>query len=403
MRHPKCLRVGGGQLRPVRYECEVFAAVFGPILCRKVHRQPTAEMPARLSARSGGASCAGGAGLPSASKGGIAARPDEELTAFAKKVPKVKPCADQQLYQQRLLERGQFMKICDTLAKNPDYIMQTWSWLQDYIYKKNSPDSAPGPGKDLFWPDSYTYISRLPKYWLAEFLAGMSDREMSLADFELIDGQDPEAVGKVFRMALQVAKTDPLPRVALERRVTYRMFEERYAMCGKRLVGWKRKAMAANGTIDWLKGGVYTPVVHEAKVVQVRHVCGDVATIPDYLTITSSFSIQHAWDDTEACFAHGLASFRIMDMFEANMGPKKHKLSKKAVELKTSAEHIKAALDEAEAETLKGTVVLVGEDFGKDQVDAKRKAALEKARERVKRQKLERKSAAHVPIAPLVT
>lgn len=296
---------------------------------------------------------------------------ESELCPLARKVPKVKSSGDHQKYKDQLLERSQMARIIDMLTKNPPYIATTWSWLQDHNDRQNA--NGHNPGRELWWPESYTFVSKLPKYWQAEFLAAMSDNELSLQDLEALDAHDNDAVGNLFRMAVQVQKGDALPRQALEKRVCYRLFEERYQLLGKRLIGWKKRAVLANNTVDWLKGGVFAPVIVGGKVCQVRHISGDHVEVPEYLAITASFTIGTAWDDCEATFKHGIA-----------------------------AQRLKAELDDQMLQQNRGAVAVVGEDFGKQKTEMKRKAALEKARAAVKRQKLEKAATAGASLAHLV-
>lgn len=320
------------------------------------------------------------------------------LSPLAQKVPKVKPTADQHKFQQLQMERNQLVKIIDTLQKRPSLIMKTWSWLQDEADGSNkSPASAP-----TTWPESYTYIGKLPKYWMAEMISRATDNDISTSLLETMDSQNPEVVGQLFRMALQVSKNDPLPRAALDKRVCLRMCLSRYETVGKRLHGWRTKYVSPNGTVNWLQGGVCCPVCVQGRIVQVRHLGGDAVDVPDYLNISGVFQIRCAWDDAEATFTHGLAAYRIMDMFPEGSGPKKYKLGKKAVELKALAEDMKKRIIAEESSASLGAhLACDAEEFGKDKAEERKRAALEKARAAVKRAKISKQEAEVVPLAGL--
>lgn len=371
-------------------------------LCRHI-RRPALEEVGIL----GGMAPRGFRAVTAAASATTVPEPDDEagaagdLSSLAKKVPKVKPMADQAKFQELQIQRSQLVKIIDTLQKRPDAIMMTWAWLEDHLDTSKEKSKQ----KESNWPESYTYIAKLPKYWMADFLVQASGGTLTSALLETMDSQDSEIVGNLFRMSCQVQKSDPMPRAALDKRVCLRMCMRRYENVGRRLSGWRDKFVRANGEVDWLRGGCYEPTFVGGRVVSVKHIGGETVAVPDYLNITDVFKIKSAWDDADACFSHGMASYRVADMFPSGTGPHKYRMGKRAVELKQMAEELKATIHAAEKDANMGIAVVTAgvTDFGKERVENKRKAALEAARaacKRMKTQKAENNGASLAPLVP---
>lgn len=93
------------------------------------------------------------------------------LTGIVKRVPQINKSGNAQEDNRRTMVRGGFIKLLELFIEDPDRILSTLNTVQMGMVNIAQED----PKEYLRWPNTYTKIGRLPKYWKAAFLTELSN------------------------------------------------------------------------------------------------------------------------------------------------------------------------------------------------------------------------------------
>lgn len=266
------------------------------------------------------------------------APPPFNLEGLIKRVPQINKSGNSQEDNQRTMIRLGFIKLLNIFAQEPATILDTLNTVQMGMCVGGASPSKDGDR----WPATYTKIGRLPKYWKAAFLSDISRGEMPKELLSKVDAKDEQAIDMMFSMFTQTVPEVYLPRLCLVKATCKRFFEERVKECGNRMVGWAKKAIRPDGTIDWVAGSPYQlqweTAEPDARALRVKHISGDLADLPPYLSVTRAFQCESPHRDMEARLVKDSFAFSLSDLFkEQRNGPWTYMISGKDKDKKDTA------------------------------------------------------------------
>jgi hypothetical protein len=310
----------------------------------------------------------------------VKACPEDELHPLARKVPKVKPCHDVIEMNKKKQERDALVQIIDLCCKDMTLCLPLRGFLDSTIAKKSAAASA-----SSVFPDSYSSFIRLPSYWMAAHLVRVTEGSLSKDLLEGLAKSSPKSIREIFHFAHCTLDSDYWPRKMLDKDLCARVFELRYEECGKRLTGFKEKALQKAGAVNWLAAGPWTLNFEDKKLVTITHISGAEASPESHEVVTPAFQFTDLWSDKLAALKLGTASYTVAAFFKDGEGPHKTILDKKASQLSD----IIGRAAQVDSQPLDADP-----DFGAEaQAEARRKSLL-KAREVAQNAKKNKKTTA---------
>ena len=245
------------------------------------------------------------------------------------------------------------------------------------------------------WDRTVATVARIPKYWMAEWLASSDTSSMPLTQklLDLMDFSDTQNVPRVFCMVTMVSMNTPLPGLMRNSKaLCAKTFKARLASLKNPLVDWAQRHVQPHGAINWATGGAYKLTWDDAgKATQVTHICGDTVEVDSTITITKEYELCDPWDHFKARVEKNAARYYFHEMFGAGQGPHPMKLDKKATILDNMAAEGAKEMEEAVravgSHDLEGDTEYVGQSVAKKRKDDL-KAMQEKAKESMKRRRV---------------
>ena len=205
------------------------------------------------------------------------------------------------------------------------------------------------------WDRTVCNINRLPKYWIAKFLAEVdtSALKITAAVLKKVDDADLYSIPRIFCYVLQLAESTPLPKCMRNSKLLcWKVFERRLTQCGNLLRNFAKDHISAEtGKVDWKTacpfqfqwnehGGAET-VTYLRKVVKAI----DVA-------ITKDYEMVNPWDVCNAQVRKKPSTMSCIDFWEpSEEGPwqlvdrKGKKLEEFAAEVAAEIQQSKATLN----------------------------------------------------------
>jgi hypothetical protein len=245
------------------------------------------------------------------------------------------------------------------------------------------------------WDRTVATVARIPKYWMAEWLAANDSSSMPLTQklLDLMDFSDTQNVARVFCMMLQLGMNTPLPAAMRNSKaLCAKTFKARLNSLRNPLVDWAQKHVQPHGGINWATGGCFKLTWNdEGKATNVTHICGDSVAVDDTITITKEYELCDPWDAFKARVEKSAARYYFHEMFPAGSGPHTMKMDKKATILEALADEGAREMEEAVkavvSHELLGDSQFVGGAVAKKRKDDL-KAMQEKAKESMKRRRV---------------
>lgn len=259
------------------------------------------------------------------------------LSGVIKRVPQINKSGNREEDNRRILTRKAFIALLNLFAEDHSRIVQTLNTVQMGMVS----DSALTKTGDK-WPHTYTKVGRLPKYWKAALHTEVSQGQLSQEVLNKVDAKDEAAIEMIFGLVTQTSADVFLPRICLVKATCKRFFQDRISDLGKRQMGWAKKAIRNDFTIDWQAGCAYAlkweSSEPNAKATGVAYINGDAAEIPTYLNVTKKFHMEQPHKDMEARLVNGAFGFNLADLFKpAGNGPRKFAITGKEKDKKDSA------------------------------------------------------------------
>ena len=244
------------------------------------------------------------------------------------------------------------------------------------------------------WDRTVATMSRIPKYWMAEWLVAHDCSSMPLTQklLDLMDFTDTQNVCRVFCMMLQVTPNTPIPApMRNSKALCAKTFKARLLSLRNPLNGWAQKHVQPHGAINWASGGCFSITWTDAnKASHVTHMCGATVEVDDTITITKEYELCDPWDAFKARVEKGAARYYFHEMFSAGTGPHVTKMDKKASVLEQlameGAREIEEAVRAVDIHHLAGDNQFVGMAIAKKRKDDLR-VMQEKAKESQKRRR----------------
>lgn len=308
------------------------------------------------------------------------------LARLAAQVPKVKMTSDQAENNKRNRIRSSMVNIIDWVCKNPEKCPDVWLSLshgQVVSIASNCIDGGDeGTAIDATNPFDKPTFGKVSTDALAKWLCGLPDGP-SKDLIDLVDSQDARAVRDIFTALLQLRPIDRIPAEARKDfKIAHKMLMSRMEVVGPRLPGWFRKSVNGKGDVDFSKVPLYAPEFENNRMKSIRHISGDLATIPDHVNITQDYCMQAPHDDMGAMMVKHPDEHLVANFFEAGKGPKRHALDRKNKSLDGLAEKAKKEVEtETTAAKVKEPPVDLSGAVLQRRAKEKRAAALEKARQ----------------------
>lgn len=266
----------------------------------------------------------------------------EDLTPYAKALPKLKRTGDAHTDNEGDMRRRSLMKTISRLQENPAVVLQ----VEQYVMKLLDPDTKTAAAQDDKWDRTVVSTMRLPKYWCAKWLAQndtSTGTKLSQPILDLMDSKDTKNIKRLFNMVTMTLPTTPLPHKARDSKLLCsQLWTARLRELDDFLRGWCQKAVdPTTGIVNWTKGGAYTFHFNEAGVIEtVEFLNGDRATVDVHMT--NAFSVRDPWDAWGAVACQGAVKEYVLHRFflETNTGPYKYLLDKKGIHLTQLAERL---------------------------------------------------------------
>lgn len=127
------------------------------------------------------------------------------------------------------------------------------------------------------WPVTYHIMKKVPKYWLAHWIAAEIKDSADPSTINLVDDRDPDAIRKLFECATGIALYNSVPKELHNKIIMSRFFSWRHRELGYRLRSIFANHVGHDGAISWDNFPVYTWVVDQADptlAIAVRHCSG---------------------------------------------------------------------------------------------------------------------------------
>lgn len=316
---------------------------------------------------------------------------EDSMCRIAKQVPKPKVTGNAAVDSDLQAQRRAYMKTIDYLWNHPEDRLRVWAYIEAPVEKQRSTS-------DKDWDISVAYISRLPKYWKAQWLVKQTEgiqNGFTQQMCDLIDSRDTSAIDKLFRMFTETKGSTKIPMPCRRSKdICARTFASRAATVAAGMHEFVKKFVKASGEIDWARGGAYRLKWAEGKATQVVYMNGDTANVMN--DITKEFVIKDPWDHLLArADGPGAAKYQLADYFEAGTGPHKNILDKRGQVLDLIANTLQQQADEASKQLAANTFDEAEHFIGQAASELRKKrlqAAQKRAAESSKRRRLVRLS-----------
>lgn len=310
---------------------------------------------------------------------------EEDMCRIAKLVPKPKVTGNAAVDSDLQAQRRAYQKVIEHLWHHPGDRLRVWAYIDTPIEKLRK-------STDKDWDLSVAYVSRLPKYWKAQWLVKQTEgmeRGFTRQLCDLIDSKDSSAIDKLFRMFTETKGSTRIP-VACRRSkdICARTFAARAVTVAAGMHDFASKYVKPSGDIDWVRGGAYRLEWADQKAVNVVYMNGDTAPIQN--DITRKFVIKDPWDHLCArADGPGAAKYALADYFESGTGPHKNALDKRGQVLDNIADKLdqqaKEALQSLQENTFDESVQFIGHaasEARKKRLQAAQKRAADSSKRR---------------------
>lgn len=309
---------------------------------------------------------------------------DEGLTPLAQRVPKVKQTASQSENNRRHRIRDYMVNLIDYICKNPEMAPDLWVSVSGGSLVGSGPDSGSSTSgtKQINRP---SFGGKIPADVLANWMLSVEGAPPKNV-LDTIDSQDKDAVRDMFTYLCQIRPSDKVPDSATVSLPVFNlMLTKRLAQVAPRLPGFFAQVVAGDGAVKWNKCPLYRTEFEGERLQTITHISGDSATLPDFINISRSYTLENPHDDMAACFTMPVDKQFIHQFFAADKGPNKHSLDKKGRIMATLAD--KAAEEVAEQEKkLEDLTHVSSEPVLESRQKNIRQEALQRAREALSRQ-----------------
>lgn len=164
-------------------------------------------------------------------------------------------------------------------------------------------------------------LSKVPKYWIGEWIVRVTQGNISTADISNMDKANPGAIKSLFFFLTSLDPNTPLPKRVLEKVICDKMCTQRAVQVGSRWQGWRARALRADSTVDWSVGGAFSIKKAEGGGHSIEHISGasvpfPAALRPEHITMTDPFS-----DGRCQMEMVGVPPMRVKDLFGKDAGP----------------------------------------------------------------------------------
>lgn len=237
--------------------------------------------------------------------------PTSELSTLAKKVPTAKQTGDAVTDNRLFQEEHMFRRLVHLMQKDATLIEPLHGALLRLMAARQS---APTEQK---W-SSVSSMNRMEEKWVADWIVKQS--LLTHDDIAKMRSADPESIRHLQQFALQIPGGTRVHEHMIYKEVAEGVFNSRALALKHRLKDIGRDFLTPEGHLRWDKGA-YTFVFNEACATLVKHISGVTASLPPYVTITTSFCIDSNHDDHAATAKLGPAAYRLCDFFPAGVGP----------------------------------------------------------------------------------
>lgn len=143
-----------------------------------------------------------------------------------------------------------------------------------------------------------------------------------MSELERMKKWDGDSMKQYMLKAVASAR---LPQECIDKAATDQVFSARGEVAGRRLAKWPDGSIAANGSVDWAKLGVYfldfRPATG-ARVLRVVHrPTGAEHIMQEHELVLNTFDLTDNWSDDRACVSLRAIRYRLIDFFADGKGP----------------------------------------------------------------------------------
>lgn len=127
------------------------------------------------------------------------------------------------------------------------------------------------------WPSTYHVMKKVPKYWLAHWLAAEIKDTADPAVINLIDDMDGDAVRKLVEYGTGIGQYHSCPKELHSKLLMSRFFSWRHRELGLRLLDAFANHVDPDGKVNWERFPVYswaTDAADPTVAIAVRHCSG---------------------------------------------------------------------------------------------------------------------------------
>lgn len=161
---------------------------------------------------------------------------------------------------------------------------------------------------------SVTSLGKVPPTWVAQWCSGKHPA-FTIDRFDKANAKDDTIVNQLLLFVLRWPPTMPLGKEFQTMAHLGILCNQRLEQVGRARLNRAAQCLAADGTYDKAKGGVYELVFGDNNIAtQVRHVFGDAAPVPQHEPISREFMLMN-WHSDEACVAEFGPSRRALHRF----------------------------------------------------------------------------------------
>lgn len=155
--------------------------------------------------------------------------------------------------------------------------------------------------RDCPWPDTYTQVESIPRYWLGALLQRLNTK-FDDSRLEAITRADGNGVRKLIQFACGLEDSSSLPPSCHSKYVCTEWFLHVYKQHGSRLDGgWPDDFVEVDGSIDWTGGGSYRLSAGPGGVY-IQHVEITSKVKVPFSDVPATAKVNMNWSDAKAEF-----------------------------------------------------------------------------------------------------
>lgn len=201
-----------------------------------------------------------------------------ELTAYAKRLPKLKKTGDISFDAKRELEYSAMQQSISLLQAHPHLAMETLCALQANIGQQKRKRISDEDREPKFSDKECAVVGKLPEQWFAGWLQCLTNGALTdelLGKALRHGGATTTTIMRLRKFALQVSDTTQLPSECAVEKVCARMLNDRHHTIGSPISqAWVEASISISGEINWKDRGFLCEHTHHSSV---SHGSGDRA------------------------------------------------------------------------------------------------------------------------------